>query len=469
METLDYAPPLFQWPRCPEGERFVGEILDHVCERHRFARELRERMLTETGTRFADWVDHVSVPVDAENLVAAHRAGFTSNRREQEGGVIPFWHPHGQFPRLLLHSDPDKLSVALKVESVEAFLRANDLERLSIEGLPHSRYRRAVIREGDAELLVVERRAYRGFQPGANVEESECAILARARWANRNRQFEDDVQGMEETLALARGIAAQVGPDLAADVVLSGERDYWQSRNRAAQIQKQRQDALGLGWANHDHHTFRSSREHFLILMEIFRALGFKKRERYYAGDKAGWGAQVLEQPVAGFVIFADVDLLPEEKHIDFSREPLPQIQRCNTVGLWCGLHGESILQAGMHHLEAQFDFDRLKADLSARGIRIMPKFSDFPFLRQAFTVGERWAVDPDRLESLRLRGIVEATDCACFVEEGAVGSHLENLQRSEGYKGFNQEGVDAILKAVDPRKLAGETAGRLQSVLAQT
>ena len=30
-----------------------------------------------------------------------------------------------------------------------------------------------------------------------------------------------------------------------------------------ARIQKRRQDLLGLGWANHDHHTFRSSRAHF--------------------------------------------------------------------------------------------------------------------------------------------------------------------------------------------------------------
>jgi len=38
------------------------------------------------------------------------------------------------------------------------------------------------------------------------------------------------------------------------------------------------------------------------------------------------------------------------------------------------------------------------------------------------------------------------------FVREGSIGSHLENLQRREGYKGFNQQAVSAILAATDPR-----------------
>ena len=38
------------------------------------------------------------------------------------------------------------------------------------------------------------------------------------------------------------------------------------------------------------------------------------------------------------------------------------------------------------------------------------------------------------------------------FLREGAIGSHLENLQRREGYKGFNQQAVSAIIAATDPR-----------------
>jgi hypothetical protein len=114
-------------------------------------------------------------------------------------------------------------------------------------------------------------------------------------------------------------------------VVFEGERNYWQRRNRAARFQKQRQDSLGLGWANHDHHTFRSSRKHFLDLMRVLEKLGFHRRERFYAGAQAGWGAQILEQPVEGIVVFADVDLMPEEVEADFSRQALPPAPRLGT------------------------------------------------------------------------------------------------------------------------------------------
>src|SRR4029077_12779448 len=96
--------------------------------------------------------------------------------------------------------------------------------------------------------------------------------------------------------------------------------------------------------------------------------LGFAKRERYYAGAEAGWGAQIMEQTAAGIVVFADVDLMPEETHLDFSTMKLPPAPRLGTVGLWVGLHGESLLEAGMHHLEARFDFPLLRDQLQQCG-----------------------------------------------------------------------------------------------------
>jgi hypothetical protein len=35
-------------------------------------------------------------------------------------------------------------------------------------------------------------------------------------------------------------------------------------------------------------------------LIKAWELLGFQRRERYYAGAEAGWGAQVMEQPVEG-------------------------------------------------------------------------------------------------------------------------------------------------------------------------
>jgi hypothetical protein len=244
--------------------------------------------------------------------------------------------------------------------------------------------------------------------------------------------------------------------DLACHVVFEAERAYWEGRNRAARVQKARQDRLGLGWANHDHHTFRCSRAHFPRVIRLLRRLGFALRERFHAGEEAGWGAQILEQEATGIVVFADLDLAPSEREVDFAHHALPELDRPGTIGLWVGLHGESLLGGGMHHLEAQFDFERLRTQLEAEGIRTMTPFSDFPFLRQAFTEGERWAVDPERLRRLEARGWIDAEQAGRFAAEGAIGSHLENLERRQGYKGFNQKSVSVILQAVDPRTARG-------------
>jgi hypothetical protein len=190
--------------------------------------------------------------------------------------------------------------------------------------------------------------------------------------------------------------------------------------------------------------------------MKAMEKLGFERRERYYAGDQAGWGAQIMEQHIEGIVVFCDVDLMPHETQIDFSREPLPNAPKLGTIGLWTGLHGESFLEAGMHHLEARFDYALCREQLASLGVNTMKPFSDFEFLKQAFTEGERWPVRRERAQHLLDNGLIDQAQFDKFTTEGAIGSHLENLQRKGGFKGFNQQSVSAIIAAVDPRKQAG-------------
>jgi hypothetical protein len=113
------------------------------------------------------------------------------------------------------------------------------------------------------------------------------------------------------------------------------------------------------------------------------------------------------------------------------------------------------MLQAGMHHLEAKFEFDLLREDLKSRQIETMNPFSDFSYLRQAFTKGEMWTVLEARLNVLRDSGKISPEAYEQIRAKGAVGSHLENLQRREGFKGFNQKGVSHIITAVNPERLA--------------
>jgi hypothetical protein len=82
-----------------------------------------------------------------------------------------------------------------------------------------------------------------------------------------------------------------------------------------------------------------------------------------------------------------------------------------------------------------------------------MKPFTNFSYLRQAFTEGERWQVDPRRIECARQAGYITEEQAKQFASQGAIGSHLENLERNEGFKGFNQTGVSEIISATDPRK----------------
>ncbi|MEE2938246.1 MAG: hypothetical protein VYA84_19840, partial [Planctomycetota bacterium] len=188
-------------------------------------------------------------------------------------------------------------------------------------------------------------------------------------------------------------------------------------------------------------------------LIKLLERLGMKCRERFYGGAEAGWGAQVLEQPVAGIVVFADVDLSPKEVAGDFAHEGLPPHKSLGTVGMWCKLHGEAILQAGMHHLECQFDFKAARDQLAEQGIESMNPFTNFDHLKQSFTQGEKWPVADKRIVRALQQGWITEEQAEYFRREGSLGSHLEILQRWDGYKGFNQTGISDIIQKTDPRR----------------
>jgi len=449
----------FDWPVCYEAEALLLEQIDAVLKNNSFARRLAERLRQETGTLLLDWTDHLIVT--PHNEASFRATGFIDlPRAKASKNQVVLYHPDAMLPRVLMAggSQADALpTLAIRAENLLHFLTAHGLNT-EPEGLPLSRFRRfRVSVENGAGLDAVERRGYDGYicehlELGA----VEALLKAHELWQTRQRHFEDDTEGYRSAQATLDRVMDLVGRDLACHVVFEGERNYWQRRNRAAQFQKQRQDSLGLGWANHDHHTFRSSRKHFLDLMKVLEKLGFQRRERFYAGAQAGWGAQILEQPVEGIVVFADVDLMPEEVEADFSRQSLPPAPRLGTVGLWVGLHGESFLDAGMHHLEARFEFALAREQLNRNGIDGMKPFSDFEFLKQAFTQGERWPVLPERANRLYQYGLITKEQLDQFLREGAIGSHLETLQRRGGFKGFNQESVSAVIAATDPRKQAG-------------
>lgn len=436
----------FQWTLQPDAEALVEKVVADALHQSPELMELDRQLRETTSTRLLCWIDHIGAPVSTEQLA---EAGFVDGYRTRSG----VWrHPGAQLPAIV---PADRYTVALRVDDAVAFAHAQGSTH-GVKGSPRAGFRVALVADADAEVAIagVERRAWsRGIEPQVFTdEETLAAVEAWRLWDERPRPADVGPDGVAATVNVAQAMVELVGPDLAASYVLELERQYWQRRNTAGALQHARQDRLGLGWGNNDHHTFRSSRAAFKPLIELFHALGFESRERFYAGAEAGWGAQVLEHPGCGGVLFTDVDLEPDEVGMDFSATRLPESGKLGTVGLWCALHGESILGAGMHHLEGQFEFDQLRDDLANSGIGTMKPFSTFPHLWQAFTEAERWPVPPDHLDALVAAGHIDETKAAEFRERGAAGSHLENLQRRGGFKGFNQHSVSVTMQATDPR-----------------
>lgn len=445
----------FDWSTQPDAAALVAEISTGIERDLPAAQRLRERMLTETGTRLSDWIDHFALPFDEALSQRLQAAGFLAD----ESGEDQVWrHPGGIFPAIRFFQRATR-RIVLKVDSVIQYFVAHEIgDRDAIDGSPLAPIRRGrAAVSASAELWVIERHGTQAMTPLP----MDAALLSKVLdWAEqfrlRKRHTANDAEGFEILKTMVRRSVRDLGRARTCDLFFKAERDYWQNRNHAAQVQKARQDRLGLGWGNHDHHTYRSSREHFAPLIGVLESLGFECRERFYAGREAGWGAQVLEHAACGITVFADVDLSPDEVSGDFAHQPLAPRKELGTVGLWCALHGEAILEAGMHHLECQFDFDAAREQLRGVGIPTMKPFTDFPHLRQAFVQGEIWPVRPARIDAALSAGRITAEQAEKFLRDGALGSHLEILQRDDGYKGFNQTGINEIIRETDPRRQAG-------------
>jgi hypothetical protein len=461
MSTTATTMEEYTWEVQPAAARWVARTVKSLAGRNPTIERLEHLLRDQTGTRLVDWVDHLAFD-GAEFAKVEHELAEFGYVTDSNGGGTIWRHPLGMFPPVVMEAG--RVGVGIRCESIDDCLAklATSLELTSSDirkesGVRGGQFRQAELStEGGVSLWIIERHGWQGFSAN-NADSNQIEAAARHLDSFRSRNRDSDrTDGFQVASQLFAAAADDMGRDWACDLFFQAEREYWQSRNHAARVQYERQQRLGLGWANHDHHTYRSSRPAFRQLIATLEQMGFHCRERFYAGREAGWGAQVLEQPECRVVIFADVDMSPEELMGDFSHDPLPQREELGTVGLWCELHGEAFLEAGMHHLEAQFDFNASRAQLAAAGVRTMAPFTDFTFLRQAFTQGETWPVAPQRIERLLAQGRITNDEANRFRREGAVGSHMEILERNDGYKGFNQTGVSEIITRTDPRRMIG-------------
>ena len=270
----------FAWQRCPDAAALLSQLLRTFSNEVPAAATLESRMLGETGTRLIDWVDHWCLPSRHPSIGKLSESGFIA--AESLGEQV--WnHPGGLFPPIR-SGDFDAVRLAVRVDSVADFLFAHRVDA-PIEGRPMSPFRTAKVASAPGcQLWVVERHGAAGFAPREVTNDQIAASLQHQEsFCRRRREFADDRMGFEHAGELVGAAIDDLGVDWACDLFFAAERRYWQSRNRAAQLQKRRQDRLGLGWANHDHHTYRSSRENFTRLVGLLEQLGFCCRERFSA------------------------------------------------------------------------------------------------------------------------------------------------------------------------------------------
>ena len=435
------------WPRCPEAAAYFQTLFADFAAQNPLVAQLAQRFERDAGVDILALVDHWILP-PADGLIEKWEALGLVKTTLPEGDAV--WeHPGARLPRLRIKAKRTTPCLALGVESIAAFAAQNQLAIEACHGDAEAGYQCAHLTLPHGELMPIVRTGYRGFAPQTPPDGLDAA---RTDFANRPRT--DDEQA---TIAAAQTLfekhALALGRGRATEEFFAAERDYYLARNAAARWQYARQEAIGIGWANHDHHTYRCSRAAFPALIRLFVAMGFLCRERFYAGAEAGWGAQVLEHPESRVVIFADVDIAPEELDLDFASVELVPRETLGTIGLWCALHGSSIARAGMHHIECEFLCQRVKDDAIAAGFGVMAPFTELPMLWQAFTVGELWPVPQERLAPLVTAGQLTGEQAEKFATVGALGSHLEILQRWEGFKGFNKTAVSNIIRDTDARK----------------
>lgn len=437
------------WTVQPQAETFLQGQLADALARTPDAARYAEALRSGCGVRLRDILDHLAG--DASFIAAAVDAGWKAEAGAHENR-------DGFFPGIVASNGT--VRVAFRVESIDRFLAATGIDA-AIDGAAFGPLRMATVFRGDGtEFVAVERNGAIGY----TIDPVSDASIRAGRlhlqvFRTRRRRFDSVEQGLAHTEALVDAAVGVIGQHRACDIWLRAEREYWMTRCPAGARQKARQDAHGIGWSNIDHHTYDGSRQHFAGTVRILEKLGYELREMLYAGALAGWGSQILEQPALRSTIFADVDLAPHEIAIDFAHDTLPALDKHRRAGIISVMHGESILEGGLNHVAGMYDNVAMRAVLTREGQAMMAPFSDFPFLYQELTEGDWAAVEPARLDLLEAGGHLSAAEAEDFRLNGAIAAHLENLERNDGYKGFNMPGIDGVLRTIDPRKNMVEAA----------
>lgn len=390
------------------------------------------------GLRLIDLLDYIRLAVPAAQKKLLTREGFVSYGNIAGIGTL-YRHDHALFPFLIVEEVKSQkastvLELAFKTEDLDHLQNVRGYSQPLREGKGSSFRRLSLSDTKGYTLSFVERKGNVRFEKDfkkVSPQDLEEVHSLFGRYRDSNiRNVTDPEEAFKKTVEVIAKAVHLVGIERAASEWVEAEVNYWEKGNRAGLVQGKFQRALGLGWSNKDHITYRNSKTFFPKTLEILSRLGFEKRERLRAEE---FTAQILEHPALGVSVFVDVDP-PEKKEL-------------GTVGLWVKLHGESMLSAGLHHVACRYDFVKVQEVLRKEGIFFRPPFSNFYDLKQAFTEGEKRLVPEAHGRRLLREGLITQPQFKQYVTEGAIYTHLEDIERRNGFKGFNPHSVNKTLR----------------------
>lgn len=404
-----------------EAQASVRSIVAQAIERTPAAQTLAQSLLDRCAISIFDMIDHITLP----DTGLVERLGWT-----YLGGA---WQaPHPLLPTVIASPSPQ---IGLRVEALEEFLDAIG-SGAPIHGTPFGPCRTATfISENEISFCAVERVGWRSPEPAT----ISARLIRRARihqqiFRTRRRQFQNIERALTYTLRLAQAAAADIGPQWAGALFAKAEREYWQAKSALAALQHRRQREAGVGWCTNTSLAYASSRENLPILTLILETLGYRQRaDLVRRNDTSDWAALPFKPPPGAPLILVNFDFGSHEIVEEVVRGSASPLTWLGRPGIWCALHGESILDAGLQGISAHYDDARAQRlmtnDIAQRD---QPRAVKHP-IHDHLTHCEHRAVSPGRTGALEREGYLPPLQTETYRLLGAGASFFAITPNSGG------------------------------------
>jgi hypothetical protein len=144
-----------------------------------------------------------------------------------------------------------------------------------------------------------------------------------------------------------------------------------------------------------------------------------------------GVGAHVfVNASQAMHPILVEVDIEPFERLVSPPWQPLSPPTWRRRVGLWCALHGESLLEGGVCRLAAHYAIDALRLRLQRATVGPLGLVQVESGLAQFCAAGSRRPVNPSKVDLLEKEGFLSEEGAERIRLGGLVAAHLQCIER---------------------------------------